>query len=67
MEMGWINTPRKSDSEPGKNRIAIGTKSAIELLLDDASSKEESESSGEDESNGDISDDDGLEKKKQKQ
>ena len=56
----------KSDSEPWTNLIAIVTKSDNELLLDDASSKEENESCGEDKSNGDMSDNDGPEKKKQK-
>ena len=43
--------------------MGIVSTSAVEILLDDASSKEDSESSSEDESNSDMVDDSGPKKK----
>ena len=40
MKKRWVNTLCKSNLEPGTILMAIVAKSATELLLDDASSKE---------------------------
>ena len=64
MKRGWVYTLCKTNTEPGTTLIDIGTTSTIELLLDDASSEEDSESSSKDESNSNMIDVDGPEKEK---